>query len=907
MGVDGLRLDAVPYLFEREGTNCENLPDTHVFLKRLRSHIDSKFENRMLLAEANQWPSDAVAYFGNGDECHMAFHFPLMPRMFMAIQLEDVTPIVDIMDATPSIPEICQWAVFLRNHDELTLEMVTDEERDYLFKSYARDANAKINLGIRRRLAPLLDNDRKRIELMELLLVTLPGTPVIYYGDEILMGDNYNLGDRNSVRTPMQWAPTLNAGFSKANPQRLYLPLITDSEFNYETVNVENQEKNPSSHLWWIRKLISVRKNLKPLSRGRLEFVNTGNSKVLAFVRTFEKESVLVAVNLSKYTQIAQLDLSSLSGRTPVEIFGATRFPPVERSRYALTFGPGGYYIFEFLQGEESKPKTAAMLPEVQLRNGIRDIMKGEAKEAFERKILPAYVSGQPWFAGMDRSLEILRIRDCLPLGKEKSSKFQFLILDMYYKNGMPETYVLPVGYAPENYSKTIETDSPAAIITRARMKEEKGIIYDATVDADFRSEVIKMLGKSSKGEKGDLRFAAKRGISEIIQSLEMQNAPAAQGGAFAADRIVLREGLVLKLIRNPEEGVNPELEIGDLLTGKNFPNVRNTAGDITYSERGGGPLTLGILYEYNPEETNLRDLSVDDAARFLETVNMKKEEIPRSIIDASILEISKSELPVNIEGLVGTTCLERMRNLGKVSAAFHIALSEGDGNVAPKSFGYLYQVSVSYAMTTKARKILRQARQSQRFGEPVERLLNDLCTSENSIVEQLNSLRVAKIESTRIRIHGNYDLRNIFRRGENLIITDYESDTTIPMDARRIMRSPLKDIAKMQRSIHYAAQEALVRYLKAAPRDAQQLDDWVFLWYKICSAAFLGAYMEAAKESRLIPHEADTMKLVLNTFLLDECLDELGRELDLHSDLVIVPVRAMTELLVLNGLVKKG
>src|SRR6185436_4774067 len=300
MGVDGLRLDAVPYLYEREGTNCENLPETHAYLKKLRAHIDQKYPGRMLLAEANQWPEDAVAYFGDGDESHMNFHFPLMPRMFMALQMEDRFPIIDILDQTPPIPDNCQWAMFLRNHDELTLEMVTDEERDYMYRVYAHDTTARINLGIRRRLAPLLQNHRRKIELMSSLLLSLPGTPVLYYGDEIGMGDNFYLGDRHGVRTPMQWSGDRNAGFSRTNPQRLFLPVIIDPEYHYEAVNVEAQEENPQSLLWWTKRLISLRNHHKVFGRGTVEFLRPDNPKVLAFVREHDGDVVLVVANLSR-------------------------------------------------------------------------------------------------------------------------------------------------------------------------------------------------------------------------------------------------------------------------------------------------------------------------------------------------------------------------------------------------------------------------------------------------------------------------------------------------------------------------------------------------------------------------------------------------------------------------------
>jgi maltose alpha-D-glucosyltransferase/alpha-amylase len=325
MGVDGVRLDAVPYLFEREGTNCENLPETHAFLKQLRAHVDEAFPGRMLLGEANQWPEDAVAYFGTrtgGDECHMSFNFPVMPRLFMGVRMEDRFPIIDILQQTPPIPENCQWANFLRNHDELTLEMVTDEERDYMYRSYAADPQMRVNVGIRRRLAPLLQNDRRKIELMNGLLFSLPGTPVLYYGDELGMGDNVYLGDRDSVRTPMQWSPDRSAGFSKANPQQLYLPVIIDPDYHYESVNVEAQDRNPSSLLWWMRRIIALRQQHQVFSRGDIEFLYPENAKVLTFVRHHEGEQVLVVANLSR--QSVSLDLHEFRGGCPLSCSGAT-------------------------------------------------------------------------------------------------------------------------------------------------------------------------------------------------------------------------------------------------------------------------------------------------------------------------------------------------------------------------------------------------------------------------------------------------------------------------------------------------------------------------------------------------------------------------------------------------------
>src|SRR4051794_19739538 len=344
MGVDGLRLDAVPYLYEREGTSCENLQETHEYLVKLRAHVDANFEGRMLLAEANQWPEDAVAYFGKGDESHMNFHFPLMPRMFMSLQMEDRFPIIDILEQTPAIPDNCQWAMFLRNHDELTLEMVTDEERDYMYRVYASDPLARINLGIRRRLAPLLANSRRKVELLNILLFSMPGTPILYYGDEIGMGDNFYLGDRNGVRTPMQWAPDRNGGFFQAEPQQLYPPTIIDPEYHYEAINVENQRRNPSSLFWWMRRLIAERKRWHAFGQGTIKFLTPENAKVLAFLREFEEETVLVVANLSRFTQATEIDLSAYAGVVPMEIFSRTRLPELKTTPAMFTLGPHDFY-----------------------------------------------------------------------------------------------------------------------------------------------------------------------------------------------------------------------------------------------------------------------------------------------------------------------------------------------------------------------------------------------------------------------------------------------------------------------------------------------------------------------------------------------------------------------------------
>src|SRR4051794_26062749 len=412
MGVDAFRLDAIPYLYEREGTTCENLPETHEFLKKLRAHIDKKFPGRMLLAEANQWPEDSRPYFGDGDECHMAFNFPVMPRMYMAVAQEDRFPIVDIMAQTPAIPPNCQWALFLRNHDELTLEMVTDEDRDYMWRTYAADKDARINLGIRRRLAPLMQNHRGRIHLMNGLLFSFPGTPIIYYGDEIGMGDNIYLGDRNGVRTPMQWSADRNAGFSRANPQKLYLPAIIDPHYHYEQLNVEVQQASPHSLLWWMKRLIAMRKRYRAFGRGTMEFLLPENRKILAFVRRFKEETILVVANLSRLVQTFELDLAEFKAMVPVELSGGTRFPEVGDRPYFLNLGPFAFYWFTL------ERQTADAVSEELASLGARTLSEvfAERNRAALERALTGSLRTRRWFGGKARTISSVAMRDRIAL-----------------------------------------------------------------------------------------------------------------------------------------------------------------------------------------------------------------------------------------------------------------------------------------------------------------------------------------------------------------------------------------------------------------------------------------------------------------------------------------------------------
>src|SRR5712675_985880 len=448
MGVDALRMDAIPYLAERDGTTCENLPETHAIIKKFRKEMDSGYSNRMILAEANQWPTDVRPYFGDGDECHMAFHFPLMPRIYMALRQEDRLPITDIVAQTPPIPDTCQWGLFLRNHDELTLEMVTDDERDYMYLAYSGDSRMRINVGIRRRLAPLMENNRRRIELLNSLLFSFPGTPILYYGDEIGMGDHIYLGDRNGVRTPMQWNGDRNAGFSTAVPAKLYFPVIMDPIWGYQSINVEAQQSDQSSLLHWTRNMIALRKLFHVFGRGTQEFLNPDNRKILAYIRHYEEngisESVLCVANLSRFSQPVSLDLAKFAGMIPVEMLGYVPFPPLTTQPYPLTLAPYSFLWLE-LQPAPETPEPVQVPKEEPivdlLTHGIDALLTSPGSQLLEQLLL-SYLPHQRWFGAKSRTIKSVSVVDSAELPDLNAA---LVFLEITYDDDGTSVYQLPL------------------------------------------------------------------------------------------------------------------------------------------------------------------------------------------------------------------------------------------------------------------------------------------------------------------------------------------------------------------------------------------------------------------------------------------------------------------------------
>src|SRR5690242_9163219 len=719
-GVDGFRLDAIPYLCEREGTNNENLPETHAVIKRIRAELDAYAPGKVLLAEANQWPEDVSAYFGEGDECHMAYHFPLMPRIYMAIAQEDRFPITDILRQTPDIPANCQWALFLRNHDELTLEMVTDVERDYLWSTYANDPRARINVGIRRRLAPLMDNDRRKIELMNSLLFSFPGTPIIYYGDEIGMGDNIYLGDRNGVRTPMQWSADRNAGFSRANPQRLYLPIIIDPEHHYEAINVEAQQQNLSSPLWWMKRLILLRKRFNAFSRGTTEFRFPENRKVLVFIRRLQDEIILTVANLSRFVQCVEIDLSQFKGAVPVELFGQTEFPPIGDLPYFVTLGPHSFYWFKV----ETAPAAAARSTEeapvasLEVTGDWEQILKGSGKSALE-KILPAYLKNCRWFGGKARRIRSVGLSESVAVPLDSDGAL-FTVVEVSYREGEPDYYFLPLTFIVGDRVTELTQSSPQPVVARLKVRRNggiaEGVLLDALSDRIFLKALLEAIfrRRTFQGKSSEISALPSKLFRKLSGAEKDLPEPIPAKREQSNTSVVYGDRFILKMFRRLQEGVNPELEIGSFITERtSFEHVPKLAGSFRWS-RGSRSATLGVLQSWIRNEGEAWSYTLDHLGDFLEHCSTVGE-TPASFSRPArhLLDFVDHEMPLGPRELVGSY-LASARLLGQRTGELHVALAS-DGNdpdFAPEPFTPFYRRSVYQSMRTAADRTLTLLRE---------------------------------------------------------------------------------------------------------------------------------------------------------------------------------------------------
>ncbi|HTK78061.1 MAG TPA: maltose alpha-D-glucosyltransferase [Gemmataceae bacterium] len=949
LGVDGMRLDAVPYLYEREGTSCENLPETHAFLKKLRAHTQARFPDRMLLAEANQWPEDAIAYFGDGDECHMAFHFPVMPRMFMAVRMEDRYPIIDIMQQTPPIPDTCQWAMFLRNHDELTLEMVTDEERDYMYRAYATDPQARINLGIRRRLAPLLGNDRRKIELMLVLLFSLPGTPVLYYGDEIGMGDNFYLGDRNGVRTPMQWSADRNAGFSKANPQKLYLPVIIDPEYHYESLNVEGQQNNPNSLLWFHKRLLAGRKRYQAFGRGDLTFLHPENYKVLAFVRRYKDEQILVIANLSRFAQHVELNLRDYQGLVPVEMSGQVEFPPAGDGPYSLSLGPYGYYVFSLTMPRPIElPRSGAGergVPALKVINRWDDLVRGPQKSQLEA-LLPGHLLGRGWYRGGGRTLRTVDLLESVELPNTPAPTV-LTGARIDYGEGDPDVYALPLAFAEGPAADEVMQRQPFSAVARV-LGGQEGLIYDAMYDPGFNTALLGLFagGRRLTGVRGSI-------IATLVHdhaAVDMDTVGPANPRRADQNRAETTFGdkLVLTLYRQLEFGPHADWEIGRHLAAVRFPYTRPIRGLLEYRQHYGEHLTLGTLQENVPTQSDAWQYTLHALGRYCEralSAAGPAPDVPLTV--AAIFDAADDSAVDGIRPAPGVTepaahvptfpemmtdpaalrpgsgstsaldahpnlaadmiepYLEWARLVGRRTAELHAALANpaDDPAFLPEPATPLYLRSVYQSLRNQAGRVLRRlARRLRLLSPEVQADAKAVLDREAELHHRFRAIMSRRWGGLRSRVHGDLHLGQILVTGSDVLFVHFGGDVAASPSERRQKRTALVDVAGLLRSFQRAADTALngteVGTSIVRPEDRATLEPWGRFWVAQVGGAFLRSYFSSPEIGGLIPSTREERQALCEVFLLGQVVTELGVALSYRPEVLHAHLRGLFALL---------
>jgi maltose alpha-D-glucosyltransferase/alpha-amylase len=889
MGVDGFRLDAIPYLFEREGTNGENLPETHAYLKTLRKHIDEKYPGICFLAEANMWPEDSASYFGDGDECHMNYHFPVMPRMFMALQREDRYPITDIFDQTPAIPDNCQWAIFLRNHDELTLEMVTDEERDYMYKVYAKDPKAKINLGIRHRLAPLMENDRKRIELMNSLLFSLPGTPVIYYGDEIGMGDNFYLGDRDGVRTPMQWSPDRNAGFSATNPQKLYLPVILDPQYHYESVNVETQRANTSSLFWFMKRIIHMRKKYKAFSRGDMQFIHVDNPKVLAFTRTYEDETLLIVVNLSKYAQPAEIELKDFKNYTPVEAFSKNPFPPIkENAPYFFTLAAHSYQWF-VLEKPGISMQTNVHHPDVQVENW--ESLLSHNVETLQTTLLAPYIQRMDWFTSSNRrflSSSILH-HTSLPIdGKDAS----ILLIEVAFESGLPEWYQLPIIFLKEEEGRSLVEEHPYSLIAHLQVNNKKGYLVDASYSPVYHRSLLQYINSNKRFmSSGEVVFTS---TGELQQAADLLSRVQGTNKIYTA--ISFEDRYFLKLYRKIDKGVHPDIELTKFLSQQQKGLSTRYCGNMAWTLQGFS-LHLAMLEKLEENHGDGYHYMQDRVANFIERILARDRQIISGYTKQGTLidPVSFEQLDDEQKEFVGNNAADVAKNIGKCLARIHKTLASGSEGFTTEEFSLHYQRSLFSSMTSLVREMVQLAGKKSSVVPPeIREQLDKVASERENLLLFLKKIYSKKFDVLKTRIHGNLSLANVLLTGKDLLIHNFGGSPDKPFSEWRLKRSPLRDVSNMIHSFYYVAYEGFLNSSQLLTDEQQSLMHFADYWAHYMSSFFLHAYHEETQGMAFIPAAKEDYEILLDSFLLENALHWLNYELVHRPEKVIIPLKVI-------------
>jgi maltose alpha-D-glucosyltransferase/alpha-amylase len=877
-GVDGFRLDAIPYLCERDGTNNENLPETHIVIKKIRAELDAYAKGKVLLAEANQWPEDVQEYFGQSDECHMAYHFPLMPRIYMAIAQEDRFPITDILRQTPEIPSDCQWALFLRNHDELTLEMVTDVERDYLWSTYANDPRARINVGIRRRLAPLMDNDRRKIELMNSLLLSFPGTPIIYYGDEIGMGDNIYLGDRNGVRTPMQWTPDRNGGFSRADPARLYAPTIMDPVYGYESVNVEAQSRSLSSLLSATKRLISVRKSTLAFGRGTMTFIRPVNRSVLCYVRQYKDEVILCVANLSRSAQATELDLSAWKDRVPLEMLGRTNFPAIGELPYMITLAPYGFYWFELRVKEDPKHVATTAVPEFEtlvVPVGSTWMSLTRTRAVFEREVLPPYLARTRWYP--ERSAKAIEptLTSAIPFCDIGDNR-PYLGFFEANQRGTTTRYVLPMQIEWVRFDR--ERYNPRALAA-VRQGAREGTLLDVATDQIFIALLLRNLHNSltvedeyDMGLRLEFRPTAKLSDKPLKQPEHIRAVETEQSNSTA----LVDNDYVVKVYRKLEAGINPEIEVGRFLTEvAGFANTPALLGSVEFIESDRAS-AVGVVHEFVQNQGDAWTVTSAYLDRFVDEQRV----------------LASSDAPA--EGEEQTAYLRYMSQTGRRVAEMHMALASRDDDAAfapePATQADIEQWVSDFA--ARAARVLEALKQRRDAGKDHERLLIDeLLSHEPTLQGRRGALLPDPAQILKIRHHGDFHLGQMLIVKDDVFIIDFEGEPRRTLEERRRKAPAARDVAGLIRSIDYSTTAALERALKVTSDDQGKIAAALNTWRDRATGAFLTGYRQTTGQTRLWPGDLAAAGSLLNFFLLEKAIYEIEYELAHRPDWLRVPL----------------
>ncbi len=908
-GVDGLRLDAIPYLCVREGTSNENLPETHAVIRQMRSVVDAHYQNRMFLAEANQWPEDVSEYFGNGDECHMAYHFPLMPRMYMAVAQEDRYPMTEILAQTPEIPSSCQWALFLRNHDELTLEMVTDRERDYMYKSYATDPRMRINVGIRRRLAPLMDNDPDRIKLLNSLLLSLPGSPIIYYGDELGMGDNFYLGDRNGMRTPMQWSPDRNAGFSRADPQQLYLPPIMDPIYGYQAVNVEAQSREPSSLLNWMRRLIAVRKAHRAFGRGSFTLLHPGNRKVFAYLREYEGDVILCVANLARAAQPVDLDLERFRGLVPVELLGGACFHPIGEHPYPMTL-PGHAFFWYRLTPQAEAPawhQPAAdlrELPVLVLTSGLGSFFPERAAPAtlervrrqLEREALPRFLARQRWFEPRPARLDTLSIR-AMTEWSAAGGTWLLTVIACTVEDQVQE-FFLPLGLAWGEASDDPAGTLAGATLARVRQRARVGVLYDAFAADDFCRAVLQAIGTAEVRTFDGYRLSAQPtcAYAGLIDTLPAE-APIRRLREANNNLIVFGERLYLKSFRRLRPEPNLDLELGRFLTER-APQVRAVpvGGAVALARADGTPMTLAMLGGYVENQGDAWVYTQDYLARLQSQALITSAAITSAPITPAPTTPAPECLPE--EQHCGYGLL--MNGLGRRLAEFHLALAAAGDEAAFAPEPVAPEATTPWAAGLASRAALTLEQLRRQLGEVSGAAMvaaGTVLARSRDLMDRL-ALPPPPGPTLHIRLHGHFDLAQVLITGSDVLLTGFGSGPPRVGEDRRARGAVLKDVAGLLRSLDHAAAAALAREpaeLGEAPASRTGL---VRAWEDSARGAFLSAYREHIGTSPLWPADPAAADPLLDLYCLDLILQEVREALEHRPEGVRVPLERLLDFI---------